>query len=277
VIALIVWELRNRHPIVDLSIFKVRNFAPGVFLIFMLGIALYGSMVLLPVLLQTLLGYTATLSGLAMSPGGIGTLIFMPVVGYLVGKWDTRYLIAFGLSMLSASMFMMSRYNLQISFWDAAAPRIVMGVGLAFLFVPLATVTFAFLSADKTGNGTGIFNLMRNIGGSVGIAAVNTLLARRAQFHQYRLVGNISMYNPRYQQWVNETVAKLVANGQSYFSARQQALGIAYGGVIRQATMMSFIDAFWVLGVAMIVLLPLVLIMRRPPRHGESAQAASTT
>ncbi|MHB9036804.1 MAG: DHA2 family efflux MFS transporter permease subunit [Armatimonadota bacterium] len=270
-IALIAWELHTEHPVIDLSVFKVRNFAPGVFLIFMLGIALYGSMVLLPVLLQTLLGYTATLAGLAMSPGGIGTLIFMPVVGYLVGKWDGRYLIGFGLFTMSVSMFMMSRYNLQISFWDAAIPRIVMGIGLAFLFVPLATVTFAFLSQEKTGNGTGIFNLMRNVGGSVGIAGVNTLLARRTQFHQYQLVGNVSTYEPRFQRWVSDTIAKLMAHGQSYLSARRLALGIAYSSVIRQATMMSFIDAFWLLGVVMIVLLPLVFIMRRPPRSTRPA------
>jgi len=271
-VALVAWELYTSHPVIDLSVFKVRNFAPGVILIFMLGIALYGSMVLLPVLLQTLLGYSAMQSGLAMSPGGIGTLVFMPVVGYLVGKWDTRFLIVFGLSLLSVSMFMMARYNLQISFWDAAIPRIVMGVGLAFLFVPLATVSFAFLSPEKTGMGTGLFNLMRNIGGSVGIALVNTLLARRTQFHQYRLVGNVSNYNPAYQRWLNAVIAGLMAKGQSYLSAQKQALGIVYAAVIRQATMMSFIDVFWLLGVVMIALLPLVFIMRRPPGHDEPAQ-----
>ncbi|MEN6355761.1 MAG: DHA2 family efflux MFS transporter permease subunit [Armatimonadota bacterium] len=273
-IALVVWELYTQHPIIDLTVFKVRNFAPGVFLIFMLGIALYGSMVLLPVLLQTLLGYSALQSGLAMSPGGIGTLICMPVVGYLVGRWDVRYLIIFGLSMLSVSMFIMSGYNLQISFWDAAYPRIIMGIGLAFLFVPLATVTFAFLSRERTGSATGIFNLMRNIGGSVGIAAVNTLLARREQFHQSRLVENISTFNPTFQQWFNGAVAGLTAAGQSYLNAQKQAIGIAYQMVIRQAAMMSFVDAFWLLGVVMIVLLPLVFLMRRPPRHSQPVPGA---
>ncbi|MCE5324475.1 DHA2 family efflux MFS transporter permease subunit [bacterium] len=272
-IALVVWELYTQHPIIDLTVFKVRNYAPGVFLIFMLGIALYASMVLQPVLLQTLLGYSAMQSGLAMSPGGIGTLFCMPIVGYLVGKWDSRYMIIFGLSLLSLSMFIMSGYNLQISFWDAAYPRIIMGVGLAFLFVPLATVTFAFLSQEKTGNATGIFNLLRNIGGSVGIAGVNTLLARREQFHQSRLVENISTFDPTFQQWFKEAVAGLTAAGQSYLNAQKQAVAVAYQMVIRQSAMMSFVDTFWLLGVVMILLVPLVFLMRRPQRSPQSPTA----
>lgn len=266
-IGLVIWELYTPNPVIDLSVFKIRNFAAGVFLMFMLGVALYGSMVLLPVLLQTLLGYSAVQSGLAMSPGGIGTLIFMPVVGYLVGRRDARFLIILGLSLLALSMFMMSRYNLQISFWDAAIPRIVMGVGLAFLFVPLATVTFTFFTQEKTGMGTGIFNLMRNIGGSVGIAAVTTLLARRTQFHQAQLVGNINPFNPEYQRWVNGVIAGLIAKGESNWDAQKEALGIAYAEVLRQATMMSFIDVFWLLGVVMVALVPVVFVMKSSRRH----------
>ncbi len=267
-IALIIWELRTPHPIIDLTVFKIKNFAPGVFLMFMLGVALYASMLLLPTLLQTLLGYSAVQSGLAMSPGGIGTLVFMPIVGYLVGKKDARFLIILGLSLLAVSMFMMARYNLQISFWDAAMPRIVMGVGLAFLFVPLATVTFAFFSHEQTGMGTGIFNLLRNIGGSVGIAAVTTILARRTQFHQSQLVGHVSPYDPQYQNWYREVVAGLIAKGQSSLMAQKEALALAYREVIRQATMMSYIDVFWLLGVVMILLIPMVFVMKSSRRHG---------
>ncbi len=124
-------------------------------LIFALGVILYGSLVLLPLFLQTLLGYSATLAGLAISPGGIGTLVCMPFVGYLVGQTRLRKMIAFGLAMLSVSMFMAARYTLYISFWDAAYPRIVMGVGLAFLFVPLATVMASFVPLEKIGTATG--------------------------------------------------------------------------------------------------------------------------
>ena len=150
-VALVIWELRAEHPIIDLSIFKVRNFAPGTILIFTLGVVLYASLVLLPEFVQTLLGYSAMQAGMVMSPGGIGTLLFMPVVGHMVGRRDARYMIIFGMVVLAISLFMMSRYDLQISFWDAATPRIVMGMGLAFLFVPLSTVTFAYTPREQMG------------------------------------------------------------------------------------------------------------------------------
>lgn len=265
-IILILWELHVNNPIIDLSIFKFKNFAPGIVLIFSLGIALYGSQVILPVFLQNLLGYSATQSGLALSPGGIGTLLFMPIVGNLVGKKDSRYLIIVGLLTLAFSMYLMSLFNLQIGFWNVIWPRVIMGVGLAFLFVPLATVSFAYTPQEKTGAATGVFNLMRNIGGSVGIAWVNTMIAQRQQFHQARLVENIIPTNPVFHQWMQETVAKLVSIGQSSVSAQKTALAIAYASLQRQAASMSYIDAFWMLGVMMVAMIPLVFIMRHTPR-----------
>jgi DHA2 family multidrug resistance protein len=266
-VVLVIWESRNQHAILDLSVFKMRNFAPGVILIFSLGVALYGSMVLLPIFLQNLLGYSALQSGLMMSPGGIGTLVMMPLVGYLVGRRDARYLIIFGLSMLSISMFMMARYNLNIGYWDIVIPRVIMGVGLAFLFVPLATVTFSFIPQARTGAATGLFNLMRNIGGSVGIAMVTTMLAKRQQFHQFRLTEHTTMYDPNFQNLMKEMIARFMAGGQPYWTAQKQALGVAYGQVVQQAATMSFIDVFWVLGVTMVLLIPVVFIMKRPPRQ----------
>jgi MFS transporter, DHA2 family, multidrug resistance protein len=267
IVFLIWWESRTEHPIIDLSVFRVRNFTPGVLLIFSLGIALYGSLVLLPVFLQSLLGYTAMQSGMAISPGGVGTLIFMPIVGYLVGKRDGRYLIIFGLVTMGISLFMMAQYSLQISIWNVIWPRVIMGVGLAFLFVPLATVTFAFIPRDQMGTATGLFNLMRNVGGSFGIAGVTTLLARRSQFHYLRLSEHITGYNPGYQFGIGRLVSGLVYAGQSYWLAQKEAVGILYSQVLRQATAMSFVDCFWFLGVIMFVLIPVVFIMRRPPTH----------
>lgn len=266
-IALIYWERHTLHPIINLTILRARNLAAGIGLIFMLGVALYGSMVLLPLFLQNLLGYSATQSGLAMSPGGIGTLLCMPLVGYLVGRRDARYMIMFGLALLSISLFIMSHYSLDISFWDAVYPRIIFGIGLAFLFVPLATVSFAFVQRDQMGGATGLFNLMRNIGGSVGIAGVTTLLANRAQFHQARLVENVSQYNPVAVQWLHTTTQKLIALGQPPFQAQRESIGIAYQQILKQSMTMSFVDTFWLLAVAMVILIPTVLIMRRPPRH----------
>jgi DHA2 family multidrug resistance protein len=272
-IALIIWERRAKQPILDLSIFGIPNYTPAVVLMFVLGTALYGSLVLVPLFLQNLLGYSATLSGLALSPGGIATLLCMPVVGYLVGRADVRYMVLFGLTMLTVSMFMAAGYNLNISFFDAVYPRLVMGVGLAFLFVPLATVMASFLPLPKMGAATGMFNLVRNIGGSFGIAAMTTLLARRAQFHQARLIPHVSLYDADFQQALRTGVADLVALGQPLWLAQKQVVGLAYASVLRQAMTMSYVDCFWLLGVAMIVIMPLVFIMRRAPRAEAGAPA----
>jgi DHA2 family multidrug resistance protein len=198
----------------------------------------------------------------------------MPLVGYLVGRRDARYMVIFGLSMVSISMFMCSRYNLHISFWDAVYPRMVMGVGLAFLFVPLATVMVSFMPRPQIGSATGIFNLMRNIGGSVGIALVTTTLARREQFHQARLVEHVSPYTLHFQQMSHATIAKLVAAGQPLLLAQKQAVGLAYASVLRQAATLSFVDCFWLLGVGTLVVIPTVFIMRRPPRTAGPAPGA---
>lgn len=266
-IALLVWEWHAQHPVIDLRIFSVSNFSAGVFLIFMVGVALYASGVLQPLFVQSLLGYTAMLSGLALSPGGVGTLVFMPIAGRLVGKLDPRYMIMFGFVLAAVSLFMMSHYTLNISFWQAAYPRIYLGIGLAFLFVPLATAAFAFVPGEKTGTATGIFNLMRNIGGSFGIAAATTMLATREQFHQVRLVANVSPLDIGYTSWYHSTLAQLMDAGQPRMAAQSKALGIAYQTVQTQASLMSFVDTFWLAGFIMLVLIPLVFVLRRPQRH----------
>ena len=263
-IALVIWELRTEHPIIDLHIFKVRNFAPGTILIFALGIVLYGSLVLLPEFVQTLLGYSAMQAGMVMSPGGFGTLVFMPVVGHLVGRRDARYMIMFGMAVLSGSLLMMSRYNLQISFWDAATPRIVMGVGLAFLFVPLSTVTFAYMPREEMGNATGLFNLFRNLGGSFGIAGVTTVLANRAQFHQARLAEHSSPYNPVFNQALTKADSEHESRRIEPIVRAKECYRYDLQTTVKQAMTLSFVDAFWLLAVIILILMPIVFIMRRP-------------
>lgn len=268
-IILLVWEYYAEHPVIDLRVFRITNFGAGVALMFMVGVALYSSGVLQPLFAQTLLGYTAMLSGLVLSPGGFGTLIFMPIVGRLVGKWNPRYMIMFGFFLAAVALYKMAQYNLNISFWQVAYPRMYLGVGMAFLFVPLATATFAFMPSEKTGTATGIFNLLRNIGGSVGIAAATTMLAKRAQFHQFRLIGNVTPLDPSYTHWQQTVVSGLVAAGHPPLQAQQKALGLVYANVQRQASLMSFVDAFWLSAALMIALMPLVLILRKPPPHDE--------
>jgi len=264
-IALLVWEWYARHPVIDLTIFGIKNYPAGVGLTFALGVALYSSGVLQPLFVQQLLGYTALWAGLAMSPGGIGTLVCMPIVGKLVGRWNPRYMIMFGFGLSSLALFKMSDYTLDISFWQIAFPRVYLGVGLAFLFVPLTTVTFAFVPDEKTGSAAGIFNLMRNIGGSFGIAAATTMLATRSQFHQFRLVGNVTPLSPGFVQWQDTVVSRLVAAGQPPTAVQHTSFGIAYKVVVTQASWMSFVDVFWLAGVLMLALIPLVLILKSPP------------
>ncbi|MFI5175416.1 MAG: DHA2 family efflux MFS transporter permease subunit, partial [Terriglobia bacterium] len=184
----VIWELRVAHPVVNLRILKDRTFSAGMVLIFMTGFVLYGSIVLLPIYLQTLMGYTAMLSGLIISPGGIASLVLMPVVGKLVSKRiDPRLLISIGLIVTAASVFQMSHFNLEAGFANFIWPRIVQGVGLAFLFIPVNTAAFAAMPKEALNEGTGLFNLMRNLGGSFGIATVATVLSRRQQVHSARL------------------------------------------------------------------------------------------
>lgn len=273
---LIWWELKARNAVVDLRVLLFKNFASGVTLIFVVGAALYGSLILVPLFQQELLGYTALLAGLAQSPQGVAALVCMPLVGLLVSTADTRGLLLFGLSMLSLALYMMAKWTLDSSFWDMVWPRVVFGVGMSFLFVPITTVCVAFVPSPRMGNATGIFNLMRNIGGSIGVSLMTTLLAQREQFHQTRLVERATHYSYAYQFFYGRLVEGLTLRGQSPFFAHKEALGIVYGQVQRQAMAMSFVDCFWVVMIASILTLPLVFTMTRPPKgHGPGPGAGA--
>jgi DHA2 family multidrug resistance protein len=173
-----LWELNREDPAVDFHLLKERNFLIATMTMFMLGVVLYGSTALLPIFLQTLLGYTALLSGLVLSPGGILVVILLPVVGKLLNRFESRWLVVFGLSLLSLSLFHMAHFNLEVSFGTAMMARVYQSAGMAFLFVPINVMAFYFIPKAKINNATGIINLARNIGGSVGIAGVVTMLAR---------------------------------------------------------------------------------------------------
>ncbi|MGA7444283.1 MAG: DHA2 family efflux MFS transporter permease subunit, partial [Candidatus Sulfotelmatobacter sp.] len=187
-VSLIIRELKTSKPVVDLRALANRSFSAGVFLIGLLGFILYSSLVLLPIYLQTLLGYPAYNAGLALSPRGVGSLATTPLAGYLTSKTDPRRLVAFGLVLGSLTMFNLSGLNLDAGYWDIFWPQILQGTALSFLFIPLMALSMAGIPKEKIGNATSIFNLMRNIGGSVGIAIMTTFLARRTQMHQNMLV-----------------------------------------------------------------------------------------
>src|SRR5262249_33424953 len=189
-------ELTTEHPVVDLRIFKARSYAVGVFLMTIVGFVLYGSLVLLPIMLQTLLGYPPLQAGIAMAPRGMGSFVMMPITGLMTGHFDPRKLLAAGLFVGGATLLWLSLLNLQAGYWDIFWPQIIQGAGLSLLFVPLTTVAMDPIPREQMGNATSLFNLMRNIGGSIGIAATGTMLARHAQSTTALLGRTATPYDP---------------------------------------------------------------------------------
>src|SRR6266702_4550474 len=230
-IAGIIWEFRQKEPVVDLRMLKDRNFAIATMAMFFLGFVLYASTVLIPQMLQQLLGYTAQLAGMALSPGGAVIMCMMPVVGMLVSRVDTRILITFGCVVSSLALFVMAGWDLGLDFRHAVEARMLQGFGLAFLFIPINVTAFAFVPKEKTNMGTGIINLARNVGASVGIAFVTTMLDRRAQFHIARLTERANELSAAYHNMLNGIQLRLVSAGSTAANARAQAHGMIYGTI----------------------------------------------
>jgi MFS transporter, DHA2 family, multidrug resistance protein len=262
-IFVIFWEWHHKDPIIDLHLFRERSFATANFLMFMLGFALLGSTLLLPLFMQTLLGYTAERAGLALMPGGFTIMVAMPIVGFLLSRYSPRYLMFFGLSMLSFSLFHMTTFNLGVDFRTVTMARAYQAMGLAFLFVPINTVAYSSLPRDKNNAASGLMNLARNIGGSVGISVVTTLLARRTQFHQARLSENLTAANPTFHARLQGMVGAFSGGGSGPGTALQQAYAMMQANVIRQATMLAYIDNFWLLGIVILCLIPCVFLIKK--------------
>jgi DHA2 family multidrug resistance protein len=270
----VIWELTREDPIVDFRMLRERNFLIATFTMFMLGFVLYGSTVLLPIMLQTLMGYTAMLSGLVLSPGGLVTLAALPIVGRLIQKFEARWLVAVGLTITGAGLLRMASFNLNIDFWAALNAWTISRLGMAFLFVPINVMAFYFIPREKTNNATGLINLARNIGGSVGIANVTTLLARRAQVHQDILVSHLTPLDPMYNSTIAGASRFLVQQGSNPAQALTQAHGLIYGNLLRQANMLAFIDSFWLLGLTFFAMIPMMFLMKKAKPHGPSPVAA---
>jgi DHA2 family multidrug resistance protein len=269
---LVLWELHTPDPVINLRLLKDRNFAISTFSMFTLGVVLYGTTVLLPIFLQTLMGYTATKSGLVLSPGGLAVMVMMPIVGFLLSKIQPRWLVIVGVLITSASLFYMSTFSLDISYGIAVKARVYQSLGMAFLFVPINTMAFYFIPKEKTGSASGIINLARNVGGSVGIAGVTTMLARGSQVHQQILAANVNPLNPAYHRMMAGTTGALMAGGASHAQAVAEAHGILYGMVQRQAAMLTFVDNFRLLAIGMTVLIPLMFLMKKiTPQKGAAA------
>jgi MFS transporter, DHA2 family, multidrug resistance protein len=270
IVAGILWELREKEPVVDLRMLKDRNFAIATTAMFFLGFVLYASTVLIPQFLQELLGYTAQLAGMALSPGGAVIMCMMPVVGILVSKVDTRILITFGCVVSASALFVMAGWNLQLDYRHAVAARMLQSFGLAFLFIPINVAAFAYVPKEKTNMGTGIINLARNVGASVGIATVTTMLDRRTQRHQAQLMEHVNTFSAAYRQKFAALTAAFSSGGGSGPTAAAQAHGMIYNMVQRNAVMLSFLDNFKMLGVVFFAVIPVLLLMKKPKARAGS-------
>jgi DHA2 family multidrug resistance protein len=267
-IAFIIYELVVEHPVVDLRVFKERTYSAGVFLMTTLGFVLYGSLVILPIFLQTILGYPALQAGIAMFPRGLGSFIAMPFVGAIMSRFDPRKLLVFGLTACSISLVMLGSLNLYVGYWEIASAQFLQGLSLGFLFVPLTTVTMDPIPNEKMGNATSIFNLMRNIGGSMGIALSTTIVARSEQSYTNFLGRNVTPYSLQTQTMFENLRNFFMASGADAATASQRAYAMLFGMVQRQAAMLSFNHTYLFLAIMFVLVIPAILLMRRPKTRG---------
>jgi MFS transporter, DHA2 family, multidrug resistance protein len=260
-VAFIVRELRTPSPIVDLRILANRNLATGTFLIGLLGIIIYGTTAILPLFLQELIGYTAFDSGFAVAPRGIGAILSMILAARLIGRLDERLLITIGVVIRGASLFMLGNLNLTMSMSSVIWPNIVNGFANGFLFVPLTTLTVKTLPKRFMGAGTGLYNLLRNLGGSLGISMVTTLLTRGEQEHQNVLVASLNGSNPVYWSTV-QRLTRFLAIESGSASSSHLAMGMLYRDLVQQATLCSYIADFRLLGYLSLLCLPFLFLFR---------------
>jgi DHA2 family multidrug resistance protein len=254
----VYWELKQKDPVVDLSLLKDRNFGISAFLMFMVGVVLLGSTVLIPQYLQLVMGYSATQAGLALSPGGLLVMFMLPFVGFLLSKVEARWLIGVGLAITCLALIHMTNFDIYMDFKYAVVARCFQAAGLAFLFVPINTAAYAFVPPTKNNAASGLINLARNIGGSLGISLVTTLLDRRAQFHQMRLTEHTTPLNPAFNSAVDSASQLFGAGGN-----QNGAYALIMRRLQQQAAMLSYIDCFWAMGIAFAVLVPLVFMMKK--------------
>jgi MFS transporter, DHA2 family, multidrug resistance protein len=233
-----------------------------------LGFVLYGSTVLLPLWLQTLMGYPALQAGFAMLPRGLGSFLFMPIVGILMGKIEPRKLLGAGLVIASYSIYALSRLNLNAGYWDIFWPQLLQGASMGLLFVPLTTITNDPIPKEEMGNATSLFNLMRNIGASVGIASVTTLNARHMQQHLNDLGRNVTQYSALTRQMLQQMMQGFMARGMDQATALKQAYAAINGMVEQQAAMLAYADVFFILAVMFLACIPLILLMKKPKKGG---------
>ena len=261
----IIRELTVKEPIVHFHLLRFRSFATGIGLAAVLGFVLYGGLILLPLFMQTLLGWTAATAGLWTSPRGIGTALCMPVVGYLLGRgWDGRRMLAFGFAVAGLSFFGFAHMTLQSGTWDIFWIQITQGAALGLLFVPLTTLTMVSIPPQETGYATSLYSVSRNIGSSMGISFVTTWVTRRSQFHQSILASHVTATSRMSQQAMQQLTGVIQHSGVDRVTASQRAGALIYQTMQQQAALLSYVDVFQIMGILFLIVIPLVFFMKRP-------------
>jgi DHA2 family multidrug resistance protein len=267
----IVWELRHPDPVVEIALLKERNFAIANVYYFLFGFVLFGSTVLIPQMLQSLYGYTATDAGLVLGPGAMVIVILAPLVVRLVNRIPVARLLAVGFSVLGLSMWYFASFNLATNYAREAGARALQGLGLAFLFVPMTQLAYSYLPRDKNNKASSLTNLSRNQGGSFGIAFVTTVLARRAQYHQSVLVTHVTNLDQKLNAGLAGIARRFVEHGYSVADASVRAVAQLYATVQQQANMLGFLDCFWLLGLVAFIGPPLAIFIRKFRQGGSAA------
>jgi DHA2 family multidrug resistance protein len=262
-LAFIPWELNQEEPIVELRLLGHRQFGMAFFVMLLVGAILFGSNQIMPQLLQTVFPYTAMLSGFAMMPGGIAMLLIMPIAGQITGKFQPKYLMTLGLTGIALSMWYSTSLTPDASFDYFGWVRVYQMVGLPFLFIPINTVAYDGLPADKTNQASALMNVARNLGGSIGISLANVVLTQRTQFHQSRLVENTVPSSPVFQSTLRQITRYFMQHGAAAGDANGQAMGYIGQLIQMQATILAYIDVFYVCAITAVVMIPMVLILVR--------------
>jgi DHA2 family multidrug resistance protein len=265
-VAFLIWEFCVEHPVVDLRVLGDRNFAAGLALITMVGVVLYGTTAAIPIYLQTLMDYTALGSGYALSPRGLAAFVTTIIVGRLVARIRNRYLLLTGFALVAVSSFMLGRVNLSVDMATVIWPSVVNGIGISFIFVPLTISAVAYLRQDQMGNATGLYNLMRNLGGSFGIAFVTTMLDRGAQTHQAQMVAHVTPFDAAATQALAASQAMLGLHTDAV-TAAAQAHQLLYTRVLQQAKLWAFVDNFRLFGIVTLACLPLIFLIKPNPHN----------
>ncbi|MCK1266225.1 MULTISPECIES: DHA2 family efflux MFS transporter permease subunit [unclassified Bradyrhizobium] len=270
-LALIPWELTREDPIVDLRLLGRRQFAACFMVMLATGAVLISTTQLLPQLLQSDLNYTAMLAGLALSPGGVATLVLMPVVGRLVSSVQPKYLIMFGAAIVAFSMWHLTGLTGDITYGYAAMSRIFLALGLPFLFLPVTTASYDGVPPDKTNQASALINVARNIGGSMGVALAQTILAQRQQFHQSRLIEHAAPSDLGYQQTIETMTRFFQAQGSNASDAASQAVAWVGRTLQQQVDLLAYIDVFWTLAIIAVLMIPTAAVLR-PIKLGAPAR-----